>query len=447
MKTQKNHSIKERHSFLFILLAFILISLLMGIACFRYYSQLQKTVKEESSGYLQEISKLLGDNTSRIINDNFSMLGTISMVLKDSGANQFEQLQMVSLNHQDYWEYEHLYLVDAKGMAYDSLGHSIALGNESFLCDVIVGGSPSMSSTVVIDGKDSVIFAIPINKLTLDGVSICAIAASYDLSTFDQILSMTAFNEEAYAHIVNRDGSVVIRSSSKNADQSGYNIINSLSEAKMGKDSNFETLKEDIAAGRSGMVTYTLNGVRKYMAYAPLASEEWRLLTFVPVAVVNAKSEILLHITLILCSFIMLLFFTLLAFLAGSFYKHKRSLEKIAYVDPVTGGNTIQKFYEETKKKLESSDDTPYAMIYMNIEKFKLLNEHFGKKACDELLCAIHRGITSDLKDNECIGRQYADNFCILVQWESEEALTRRFHLWKDESTRFFQMQNSVWIP
>ncbi|MEG1537338.1 MAG: hypothetical protein RR387_03535, partial [Clostridiales bacterium] len=67
-------------------------------------------------------------------------------------------------------------------------------------------------------------------------------------------------------------------------------------------------MKEDIAAGRSGMATYTLDGVQKYMAYTPLALKEWILLTFVPVSVVSAKSQFLLHITLLLCGFITLIF-------------------------------------------------------------------------------------------------------------------------------------------
>ncbi|MEG0586269.1 MAG: GGDEF domain-containing protein, partial [Christensenellaceae bacterium] len=99
--------------------------------------------------------------------------------------------------------------------------------------------------------------------------------------------------------------------------------------------------------------TYTLDGVRKYMAYTPLASQEWSLLTFVPVSVVSAKSELLLHITLLLCGFITLAFSALVVILAVSFYKHKRSLEQIAYVDTLTGGNTIQKFYEDAENQLK----------------------------------------------------------------------------------------------
>lgn len=447
MKIKRAYPVKGRRTLIVALLAFLLICLLVGVACFQYYAHLQKTVKEESSGYLQEISKLLGDNASRIISDNFSVLGTTAMVLKNSGADSFEEIQFDSLNQQEYWKYDSVFLVDAKGIAYDSNGNSTALGNETFLRDVIVNDKPAMSSSVVVNGKDCVIFAIPMQGLTIGGTEICAIAASYDLSTFDQILSMTAFDGEAYAHIIQRDGSVVIRSSSENAEQTGYNILNLFSTVEMNGGSSFEMLKKDIIAGKSGMVTYTIDDTRKYMAYTPLASQEWYLLTFVPVSVVNAKSELLLRITLLLCGLITLSFGILLAFLAVSFYRHKRSLEQIAYVDPITGGNTIQKFYEDAKILLEKPiGGVPYCMVFMNIDKFKVLNEQFGKKKCDELLCAIDHGITIDLAEDECMGRQFADNFCILARYEDEAMLTERFIRWKNASVQFIADRESVWM-
>lgn len=430
------------------LVTFLLISILMGAACFQYYLRLQKTVEEESGSYLQEISKLLGDNAGRIIDDNFSVLSTTAMALKYSDADSFEEIESMSMEQQEYWKYDNLYLVDEKGVAYDSRGNSTTLGNETFLSDVIIKETPSMSSTVVVGGKDSVIFAIPAQGLKIGSLEFSAIAASYDLSTFDQILSMTAFGGEAYAHIIQRDGSVVVRSSSNNAPQTGYNVLNSLLEAEMGADSDFEMLQQDIAAGNSGMATYTLDGVRTYMAYTPINEQEWSLLTFVPVSVVNAKSEMLLHITLLLCGFITLAFGTLLIFLASSFYRHKRSLEQIAYVDPITHGNTIQKFYIDAQDLLQKSvGGLSYSMIYMNIEKFKVLNEQYGRTACDEILRSIQHGISSDLASDECMGRVSADHFCILSHFKTEEALAERLSKWRNNAVKYIMDKGSVWLP
>ncbi|MEG2315333.1 MAG: bifunctional diguanylate cyclase/phosphodiesterase, partial [Clostridia bacterium] len=166
-----------------------------------------------------------------------------------------------------------------------------------------------------------------------------------------------------------------------------------------------------------------------------------------PVAVVSAKSELLLHITLLLCGFIVLAFGTLTIALATSFYKHKHSLESLAFVDPITGGNTIQKFYEDAWPLLQKAADKVYALIYMNIEKFKVLNEQFGKKACDELLRGIHEGISTDLADDECMGRLSADNFCILVRFENEDALIARFAKWRSNTMAYIESIGSLWLP
>ncbi|MEG1537337.1 MAG: GGDEF domain-containing protein, partial [Clostridiales bacterium] len=124
------------------------------------------------------------------------------------------------------------------------------------------------------------------------------------------------------------------------------------------------------------------------------------------------------------------------------------ALEQIAYVDPITGGNTIQKFYEDAKNCLEKPiGKVSYCLIYMNIDKFKLLNEQFGRRMCDELLCAINFGVSAHLTADECIGRQFADNFCMLVRYEGETALVQRFNLWKKECMHFIADKESVWIP
>ncbi|MEG2928914.1 MAG: EAL domain-containing protein [Oscillospiraceae bacterium] len=448
MKSQKTYAVVRRKSWMMVFTGLVIICAMVGTACFQYYSQLQKTVRKEGGEYLQEISKLLASDANRIINDNFSMLGTIDMVLRDSNISTFAQLKKLSLSQQEYWQYDRIYLVDKKGIAHDSSGHSIMLGNETFLQDVILHSQPSMSSTVVVDGKDSVIFARPIQPLTLDGTEICAVATSYNLSTFDQILSMTAFGGKAYAHIIKPDGSVVIRSSSQNAEQSGYNILNSIAQGEPKNKTSMAKLKADVGNGHGGICEYSFNGVRKYMAYTPLVSREWVLLTIVPVSVVSEKSEFLLGITVLLCGAITLTFGVLLAFLVASFYRNRRSLENIAFVDPVTGGNTIQKFYEDVATQQEKwAGKKPYCIVYMNIEKFKLLNEQFGKKSCDELLRAINHSISEDLEGDECVGRQFADNFCLLLRYEDTEKLAERFNLWKNECALYLEKREQVWIP
>lgn len=427
--------------------AFMLICVLVGIACFQYYKQLQDTVATESRGYMQEISKQMGTMVSKTINDNFSVLGTIATVLQNSEVTSYSQLQAVAREQKNNWNYQKVFLIDENGIAHDDQGKTIVLSSDPYIQEVIVGRKPSMSASQVLDGKESVVFAIPLNNLVIDNTRMRALAASYDLRTFDKILSMNAFNGMGYAHVVRKDGTIVIRSSSKNAAKVGYNVLTSLSQAEMNAAEQFDKVKADIADEKSGQVEYTLDGIHKYMNYTPLQAQKWSLLTFVPVSVVNAKSELLLKITLILCGFITLVFSFLIAFLFLSFQRNKRRLEQIAYVDPVTGGHTIQRFYELAQDQIKALGNRQCALVYTNIEKFKVLNEQFGRNACDEILRGIENGVDSNLNAHECIGRISADNFCVLIEYTDEATVADRLDLWYKNCADYIEQHDAVWLP
>lgn len=443
----KKLSPKDKRIYQGTIAGFLLICAVMGFACFQYYNRLQETVKTETGGYMQEIAKQMGTNISKTIGDNFSILGTISSVLKSTSVATYGQLQGIVREHQTHWNYQKIMLIDENGVAYDDTGNAVALSSDTYLREVIVGKKSSMSASQVIDGKECIVFAVPLKNVTIEGVNMVALAGSYDLSTFDTLLAMTAFDGKGYAHIVRKDGTVVVRSSSPNALQTGYNILTSLSEAQVVGSKQIGDIKTAISNGEHGLMEFSLGTAREYMTYTPLETQAWSLLTFVPVAVVNAKSSILLKLTLLLCSFVTIAFALLFATLMLNFYRNKRKLERIAYVDPITDGHTINRFYEQAQELLSAGSKSQYAMVYTNIEKFKVLNEQFGKKACDQILCSIQHGISANLSATESMGRLFADNFCVLVEYEDEAKIAARFDEWQKGSARYIEKNDSVWLP
>ncbi|MEG2203494.1 MAG: EAL domain-containing protein, partial [Christensenellaceae bacterium] len=63
------------------------------------------------------------------------------------------------------------------------------------------------------------------------------------------------------------------------------------------------------------------------------------------------------------------------------------------------------------------------------------------------LLRAINYGITTHLNSDECVGRLFADNFCVLIQYEGETALVERFNLFKNECVQYLTDRGFIWIP
>lgn len=446
-KKTKPGAKKDAGLFRLTIMVFAALCIVVGFLCFGYYIQLQDTIKTEGRGYMQEISSQMGTNVNKSIEDKYGVLGTMAAVLKQLNVDTYEEFQTVMQEQQELWDYQKVLLIDQNGVAYDTEGSTVALTADQYLQDVVVGKEASLSASQVIDGEESIIFSIPLEHVQIEGTDMMALAVAYELSTFDRILAMTAFDGKGYAHIIQNDGTVVVRSSSENALKTGYNILNSLSEAQFHDGKKIDEIKAEIAQGGQGQAEFTFGESREYMTYTPLGDLKWSLLTFVPTSVVNSKSNILLNITLLMCGFITILFALLLAAMTRTYYRHKRKLEQIAYVDPVTGGNTIERFYELAHDMLEKAPETQYALVYTNIEKFKVLNEQSGTEACDEILCGVEYGISQDLDEGECLGRLFADNFCLMVKYTSEDELSARFERWYQNGIDYVEQNGNVWLP
>ena len=133
-------------------------------------------------------------------------------------------------------------------------------------------------------------------------------------------------------------------------------------------------------------------------------------------------------------------FFVMLFFFGGLFYqRNRKKLETLVYVDPVTGGDTLQSFYKHAEKALKIGHSKPYVLVYTNIRNFKMLNEQFGYENCDTLLQAIYVGIEENLIHKETIGRETADRFYILLEYQNKEILLNRFMQWYDLTRNYMK--------
>ena len=66
-------------------------------------------------------------------------------------------------------------------------------------------------------------------------------------------------------------------------------------------------------------------------------------------------------------------------------HRNRRRLEAIAYVDPVTGGDTAGRFRERYYDVVRT-DPRNLVLVYANIAKFKSYNDREGKEGGDRLL-------------------------------------------------------------
>ena len=430
---KKIHTIRRKaNHFYGVFSVFLVICLVVSAFSLQYHKKLQATIRAESQDYLQEVSRRIGSNLDQIIKDNFSMLETMAVSLEFAEANGISDIQGLLELQQDKWDYEKILLVDSAGIGYDIAGNGTTFFtfDESMRRDLL-SGKNAMTNTQIINNREFIIFAVPLNNVSIQGEPLIAMATCYDPAILDDVLSMTSFDDQAYSQIVTKTGTVVTRSNSPYALRSGYNVFSTLQNAKLDDGSDLTRMRQEISQDLENQISFSLDGMHRYMVYTPISPEDWYLLTFVPFQAVNERSDLLLRSTLIISGVIAATFLGLIAALYILSRANQRRLERIAYVDEVTGGNTIQRFYQQARWLLESSKPQQYALVYTNIENFKVLNAQLGRKTCDSILHHFDAYASSVLAADECMGRLSADNFCMLMRYTDEEALLQRLVAWE----------------
>ncbi|MDD3212917.1 MAG: diguanylate cyclase, partial [Eubacteriales bacterium] len=79
--------------------------------------------------------------------------------------------------------------------------------------------------------------------------------------------------------------------------------------------------------------------------------------------------------------------------------------------DALTGINNRETFYRKTAEMLHANPGTDYVLVTMDIDRFKVVNDMFGKEVGDQILVVIAEGLRSLLSDVGTCARMEADHF------------------------------------
>ena len=106
--------------------------------------------------------------------------------------------------------------------------------------------------------------------------------------------------------------------------------------------------------------------------------------------------------------------------------KKNKELEYLAYTDPVTQGMNRNRFEQVAKEAVTHAPAGRYALVWLNLQKFKLINDLAGNARGDSTLRYIHNTIAPFLKEGEYIARTSADNYSLLLENDTDERIVGR---------------------
>ena len=114
--------------------------------------------------------------------------------------------------------------------------------------------------------------------------------------------------------------------------------------------------------------------------------------------------------------------FRLIVFLiiALTIFELRTALEnqrELAGTDPLTSVANRRAFYDLANMELNKARryQTPISVLYMDIDNFKQINDHFGHPTGDKLLGAVARTIKNNIRAIDIVARLGGDEFGILL--------------------------------
>lgn len=127
----------------------------------------------------------------------------------------------------------------------------------------------------------------------------------------------------------------------------------------------------------------------------------------------------------------------LLLGLLGVYYYIQKSrskdLETIMYVDSITGGSTYEKFKQDVDEYLKSNTKQSCAMISLDIDKSKYIEEVFGTEEYIKAVNFLWKALEEEAESGEFCGHKEADLFYALFQFQDEKKLAERLESINDE--------------
>ena len=101
-------------------------------------------------------------------------------------------------------------------------------------------------------------------------------------------------------------------------------------------------------------------------------------------------------------------------------------LIKVAYGDPITGQKNWYKFKEDAKKILSRRRQRKYAVVCLDIDKFRLLMDIYGHVQTENLLVVVAMYLKKALLKKELFARHIEDQFVLLITYEDKDLLRDR---------------------
>lgn len=323
-------------------------------------------------------------------------------------------------------------LVDLDGTVYTNVDFSEM---DFFLTALEGGDGVSETRLSSVTGFDVNYYATPVYQ---DGVMKGVLCAVNPGTTFFNIVNVPVFQGEGYFLVTDSIGTIVL----PGEHEVTADYTSNITQALVFDDSEKAKLLQAMASGDSGSYRANQDGENMLVANQPLNYNGWHILGIISHSDVTAyQSRTVIGIITVIFS-ACLLIILLLLWQKHMMNHNKKSLEKLAYYDALTGTMNLTKFLLDADILLDGKEGSrKYAVWSFDIKKFTYINEVFGVGVGDQVLKQIASLFERIISNYGIFCRVSADLFAGLLFYSEKQDL----HDWAKQL--WIEMERQEFVP
>ena len=295
-ETKMRPAIKNR---ILAVLAVLLLGVGILTSCVVFTDFMSHIIYEESTAHLTEIYHQANQTLYNKVSLNWGVMRMWTPYL-ESAQSDADVCAFLAQAKEEY-HFTDFFFVSRDGsyITLDEERGYLDLGR--MLSQLVLEQQPIVANSVVPDKPEIMVFAVPTEKGSYQGFDYEAIAVTYNNRDLVDSLKISAFEGYGSTFAVLPDGRVVLDSSS--ADMRGvHNILAMLKNSAGFTAEQVDALQDSFAAGESGNLEFSINGVSYYMVYGSASFQNWTILGIAPKSVVNANMNRLQYTTMAVMS-------------------------------------------------------------------------------------------------------------------------------------------------
>lgn len=394
----------------------VLINVGLAIAVVFLMSHVEKLLNSDVKINLTEIVTQNKDAITSRLMLHMNSLDIIAHKLSDSFKNdssfEGEGLQEKVAQYAQRNNTPSLFVADLKGTVFLADGKTEDISGRKYFRLAIQGISNISDKTLSRStGEDVFIISVP---LYYENAIIGTIQQVYTPEEFHKICALSLFSSQGYMYIINSDGYIIIHSDHEDCLRKSDNYFRDLYASGNQKASG--QLEKDIRNNRDGFLDVVINGKEFFSAYTPIDTiHDWYLITSVPTNIISSNANTVIRLFYIVLFVVVLIFSSSMTYFRWYKNAQRKRLEKIAFVDIVTGGNTLNKFLVDARDTLERFPHKKFYIMKFDIDNFKFINNFYGFAFGDRILSQINKTVTDQLHTRELVARISSDHFVVLL--------------------------------